>query len=220
VKKIIAFDLDDTLYDEIFFVKSGFNAVNNFLRNQFNYNEFYDHAWDLFLKNEEKIFDKVIKESNIEYSKVIINKMIEIYRNHKPKIHLYEDAEWALNYLYKKFDLILISDGYLDTQKNKFKALNLEKYFKKKYFTDEWGTHNWKPNQFIFQKAQFDFNKDPSMFTYVADNPEKDFVGTNATGWNSIYIKRENGVYSKKKFPPNGLPDTTILSLFEIKKFF
>ena len=36
---ILVFDLDDTLYDEITFVYSGFSAVSKYLSLQFNLNE-------------------------------------------------------------------------------------------------------------------------------------------------------------------------------------
>ena len=36
---ILVFDLDDTLYDEIAFVYSGFSAVSKYLSLQFNLNE-------------------------------------------------------------------------------------------------------------------------------------------------------------------------------------
>ena len=62
--KAILFDLDDTLYLEKDFVKSGFKSVASFIQNDNGINEevVYDRLWSIFNSGErEKIFDKISK---------------------------------------------------------------------------------------------------------------------------------------------------------------
>ena len=104
------------------------------------------------------------------------------------------------------------------TQQNKVESLNIDEYFEKYYYTDKWGKNYWKPNTFVFEKVQNDFISTDSNFVYISDNPEKDFIAPNKLNWNSIYIKREVGVYKGAKIPFNGEPKHIISSLFELKK--
>ena len=54
--KAILFDLDDTLYLEKDFVKSGFKAVASFIQNDNGINEevVYDRLWSIFNGGERK----------------------------------------------------------------------------------------------------------------------------------------------------------------------
>jgi FMN phosphatase YigB (HAD superfamily) len=56
---VIVFDLDDTLYDEIDFVKSGFREISKYLGDE----KYFNFMWEEFLKNGSgKIFDKLIND--------------------------------------------------------------------------------------------------------------------------------------------------------------
>jgi len=44
----IVLDLDDTLYLERDYVRSGFKAVDQWLRMHKSFNDFYEEAWRLF----------------------------------------------------------------------------------------------------------------------------------------------------------------------------
>ena len=61
---IIIFDLDDTLYPEISYVKSGFLAVSNYLSLKYGFDE--SQTYSFFLKTlrkdgREGIFNKFLK---------------------------------------------------------------------------------------------------------------------------------------------------------------
>ena len=91
---ILIFDLDDTLYPEITYVKSGFLAVSDFIFKKFDLDK--DLSYKILLKilkrdGRGKIFDSFLKENNI-YSKKNVKECISIYRNHTPYINLYRDA--------------------------------------------------------------------------------------------------------------------------------
>ena len=115
---VIVFDLDDTLYDEIDFVKSGFKEVAKYLADE-KYNDF---MIDLFYKEGSgKIFDRLIKKFNLD---VNLQKLIEIYKFHYPNIFLPKESKELLDFS-KSFKTALISDGHYIMQKNKFNRLKL-----------------------------------------------------------------------------------------------
>ncbi len=96
--KLIAFDLDDTLYPEIDFVKSGFRAVAQAVEKRFHLScSFYDVLWDIFMEGERnKTFDMAIQRAGVPADSQLVQDMIIIYRTHVPAITLYPDAQEIL----------------------------------------------------------------------------------------------------------------------------
>ena len=220
--KVVVFDMDDTLFPEHQFVRSGFHAVSKYLEDNFNIRGFFDKAWKLFLEgNRGRIFNQVLDD--IQYDSdsnavdSLVSQMLNVYRLHQPEIKLFEDAQWALEHYAENFPLILLSDGYLDVQKNKATALGIKKYFKKFYFTDHWGRECWKPSSCAFEKIEDEFFVNGKECVYISDNPAKDFVAPNLLGWESIWINRKNGEYQSVDIAKSGEPKKTISSLLELK---
>jgi putative hydrolase of the HAD superfamily len=199
----IVYDLDDTLYDEIDFVKSGFREISNYLQSE----EYYYFMITEFKKSGSgKIFDKLIENYKLN---VNIQTLIEIYRFHKPNIFLREDSKDILEY-YKNHNTALISDGHYIMQQNKFFALNLEKQIKYPIFTNFY--HTKKPETKAFEMVMEKY-KD-SEYIYISDNPKKDFFAPIKLGWKSIRYKNPNGIY--KEIPSNA--DYEIDDLKKIKE--
>ena len=177
---VIVFDLDDTLYDEVDFVKSGFLEISEYLGNK----KYFEFMWNEFKENGSgKVFNKLIDEFNI---KIPLNKLIEIYRFHFPKISLPKESKELL-----KFAKIsaLITDGHYITQQNKYKALNLDIDFP--IFTDFY--HTKKPELKPFQMVMDKYPNE--KYIYISDNPKKDFFAPKELGWGTIRYKNPNGIY-------------------------
>ena len=95
---ILVFDLDDTLYEEIEFVKSGFKAVADYLHKNYSINK--EKAFSIMLQELEengrgKIFNTVLKHFNV-FSLKEVKKCLTIYRLHKPVIQLSSSGEQCL----------------------------------------------------------------------------------------------------------------------------
>jgi len=181
---VIVFDLDDTLYDEIEFVKSGFLEVSRYLGDE----KYYNFMFEEFNKNGSgKIFNKLIEEFKLEVS---INKLIEIYRFHRPNIKLPKESieilDWSKN---KK--TALISDGHYITQQNKFFALKLDRYIKYPIFTDFY--HTKKPELKPFKMVMDKYPNE--KYIYISDNPKKDFFAPKELNWITLRFKNKNGIY-------------------------
>lgn len=191
--RAISFDLDDTLYDEIQFVKGGFKAVSSYIskNNNISQGTVYQRLTDVLEKQGRGyIFDIVLRELNL-YRKELIPKLIEIYRTHKPNISLYPEVRTVLTILRKKgYKLGLITDGNVQVQQSKASALDIEDFFDCMIFSDEYGVENQKPNPLPYKKTLDNLAVGPAELIYVGDNPHKDFVGAKKLGMYAIRVMR------------------------------
>ncbi|MCD6231216.1 HAD hydrolase-like protein, partial [Candidatus Aerophobetes bacterium] len=102
--RAILFDLDDTLYDEMQFVKGGFKAVSLYIsrNNNISQNAVYQLLLDVLEKyGRGHTFDIGLKKLGL-YSKKLIPKLVEVYRIHKPNLSLYSDVTTTLSTLIKR----------------------------------------------------------------------------------------------------------------------
>lgn len=189
MKKVIVFDLDDTLFDEYQFVKSGFFAVADYLSvvYQLNKNELFEWMWNYLEQHGRgKIFDVMLRKYNI-YSNLLLKKCISIYRLHKPSIELPQLSKQILD-MFSSYSLYLVTDGNKNVQNNKVIALNLEKYMKKCYITYRFGIQNSKPSPYCFNLIANKEKVLPKHIVYIGDNPKKDFVGIKPLGFRTIRV--------------------------------
>jgi putative hydrolase of the HAD superfamily len=186
---ILVFDLDDTLYPEIDYVKSGIYTVAKYLSEKYNLDAKeinIEMFTDLKLNGRGLIFNNILHNYNI-YSKKELNNCVSVYRKHKPKIVLYEAAEKFLD-SHQYFNKYIITDGNINVQRNKIKALGLKKYFKKTIPTYQYGINHSKPSTLCFEKIMKWENCEASDLIYIGDNPNKDFVNIKKIGIRTIRV--------------------------------
>ncbi len=188
----IIFDLDDTLYSEKEYVKSGYVAIEKEFLNIKNMSQ---KLWNAFWENKNAI-DYVLKQEGLltEENK---SKALKTYRNHIPNIHLYEGVERMLKQIGEDEKKIgLITDGRPIGQKNKIKALKLESYIKEIIITDELGGIEYrKPNPKAFELMKERLKISFEKMVYIGDNIKKDFIAPEKLGMKTIYFKNEEGLY-------------------------
>ena len=188
---VLVFDLDDTLYNELAYVGSGFNAVSAYLSSRFKLNKDIVRKRMICLLMEQgrgKVFNSVLKEYNI-FSEKEVSNCISVYRSHKPEIKLYPDA---YSFIKKKQNLpiYIVTDGNKIVQRKKIEALGLLSIIKKAIPTRNYGIKYEKPSPYVFQKI-CEFEKcDSKKVIYFGDNPLKDFVGIKPLGFKSIRLLR------------------------------
>jgi putative hydrolase of the HAD superfamily len=203
------FDLDDTLYLERHFVRSGFQAVGQWIQSRFGVDDFFSRAWQIFEKGgRHNIFDLVISELNL-MREGLINELIEVYRDHPPEISLEPDAALFLE-SHDPRDMAIITDGISNVQWSKIKTLRLERLVDRIIATDDFGKAFWKPH--IRSFVEISRGHDPTRCTYIADNPSKDFRAPEQLGWaSSIRIRRPKSLHYDKT-TPGGCMEITSLS--------
>lgn len=211
---VIVFDLDDTLYNELDFVQSGFREVSSLLAKEFKISkqDSYKSMLKKLEKGRGKIFNDVLKEYNI-YSKKMVRQCISVYRSHKPTIKMYKNAKECFKIL-KRFPVYIVTDGNKLVQKNKLKALRLEKKVKFSFITSNYGLVNSKPSPYCFFKICFLENTIPQNVIYIGDDPTKDFVKIKQNGFKTIRVL--TGKYKNMKFTKKYEANFTIKSLSEI----
>ena len=215
---IIVFDLDEVLYDEKTYVISGFRDVSEFLeKDEAIPKKIIFEYLKRRLKNcRERIFNDLLDNFRI-YSQKNLKKCISVYRTHTPKIKLYSDAKDCLKRL-KDYPLYIVTDGNKIVQKNKIKALNLEKYVKKVILTSNYGLRNSKPSTFCFQKICDMEKTSPKNLVYIGDDPHKDFVGLKRDGFKTIRLFK--GRFKDEHLSKEFEADYKIKSLKEINEKF
>lgn len=189
--KAFIFDLDDTLYPEIDFVKSGFKVVASYLGDRYGYNEKelrYKLAGILKRDGRGKIFNTLLEELDL-YSEVNLLLLIHLYRSHKPNINLYTDALPTIEKL-RNLDknLAVVTDGMAAVQRNKLVSLGLPNYFDILLCTDELGREYWKPSTISFEIVLNLLDIRPDEAVYIGDNISKDFLGPNSLGMHTIQV--------------------------------
>ena len=191
--RAILFDLDDTLYDEMQFVRGGFEAVSSYTSKNANVNQnvVYQLLLDVLEKHGRgQTFDIALKKLGL-YNKNLIPKLVEVYRTHKPKLSLYSEVRTVLSTLRKQgYKLGLITDGNVEVQRNKVEALKIKDFFDCIIFSDEYGIEKQKPNPFPYQKALKELKASARETIYVGDNPYKDFVSAKRLGIHTVRIMR------------------------------
>ncbi|KAB7708174.1 HAD-IA family hydrolase [Bacillus aerolatus] len=193
----LVFDIDDTLYQEIDYVLSGFRAVDMWLENNFDITDFYGLATDLFNSGERaNVFNKTLELLNVSFNESMISKMVSVYRAHKPEIELLDDAKWVIDNLHGSIKKGIISDGYLITQKQKVEALNLKEKFHTIILSDIYGRSNWKPSPMPYREVTKGLSCLHNECVYIGDNLKKDFVTAKKLGWLTVHVKRTTGIYS------------------------
>ncbi|OPJ60888.1 HAD family hydrolase [Clostridium oryzae] len=218
--KLIAFDLDDTLYDESTFVIGGFKAVSKYIAAKYHLNEeqLLDSCMEVLnTKGRGKIFDELCKKYNLQED---IAYLIKVYRNNEEPLKLFSDAEEVLESLKKSnYKTAIVTDGMAFVQRNKIKALKLEQLVDYIVVTDEHGAENWKPSSYAFKLLLSKFDLMGSEAVYVGDNPKKDFIGARAAGFKTIRIIREIGVHRNLFLDREHEADINMKNLTEIEHY-
>lgn len=217
-KKVVVFDLDDTLYNEIDFLKSGFHYISRRLNGCYPL-AIAENIYNTMLstyKMNGNAFDTVIEEYGLyNHPKEVLLRM---YREHKPKIQLSDGAEELLDHLkQRKVVLGLITDGRTITQNNKIEALNIGKWIETDNIIINSEESTYKPNPISYWQIMEKYG-DGFDYTYIGDNTEKDFIAPNQLGWTSICLLDNGKNIHKQNFYLQNeyLPQFKVESISEV----
>lgn len=193
--KAIVFDLDDTLYGEKEYVKSGYRAIADMLP---HINQIEEKLWQAFEQKKSAI-DEVLTSEGI-YTDELKQKCLSTYRFHQPCIHLYKGAKELLQQLRADgYKLGIITDGRPEGQRAKIKSLGLDELVDCIIVTDELGGPEYrKPNKAAFVKMREMLDVAFEQMCYIGDNVNKDFIAPKALGIRAIYFANADGLYYSK----------------------
>jgi putative hydrolase of the HAD superfamily len=192
----VVFDIDDTLYLERDYVRSGFVAVAARVRESLGFEDFLDRAWDAFQDGARgSVFDHVLGEYGIGAGTVVPD-LVEVYRRHRPDIALLPDARACLDRLRGRRILAAVTGGPVQSQRAKVEALRLHRWLAPIVFTSELGDGAEKPASRAFQLVEESVGVSGRRCAYVADNPTKDFGGPVSLGWVTVRVRRPESLHA------------------------
>ncbi|SFD73092.1 HAD family hydrolase [Flavobacterium phragmitis] len=214
--KIIVFDLDDTLYNELDYLISAYKEISEYLSetliNQISKEKIFEEMYSLY-DLKKNVFFEILEKYNIK--DITVEDLLRYYRNHIPQIKLENSVENLLNYLKEKENKLgIITDGRSVQQRNKITSLNIEKYFENIIISEEFGSE--KPDLKNFQF--FEKLYPECEYVYIGDNVKKDFFAGNLLGWTTICVLDNGKNIHKQKFnfDKEYLPNYRINNLEEV----
>ena len=205
--KHIFFDLDHTLWDfdknseytfkKIFIENKIDIDINVFLESYIPININY---WKLYRENnisKDKLRYGRLKDTfrflNMKVSTQTIYKLSDDYIIHLSSFNfLIEGTHSILKYLYKKYELHIITNGFQEVQNKKLITSEIDGYFKTVTNSEMAGVK--KPHQKIFQLA---INKARTGFDssiMIGDNLEADIQGSLNAGMEAILFNYHNDI--------------------------
>ena len=223
--KHIFFDLDHTLWH---FEKNS-SLTFKFLLNKYNididlkdflkiYMPINFSLWNLY--RDDKITKQYLRHNrlkstfeklNISIKPSVIDDISDDYVKHLPDNNfLLQDAITVLDYLFPKYTLHIITNGFTEVQNTKIKNSNLKKYFTCIIDSETVGVK--KPHSKIFQYA-FEVSKatNKNQCLMIGDNYEADVMGAINNGFKAIHLNSNN-----ESFHQNSIIIEDLISLKEI----
>lgn len=216
--KAVVFDLDDTLFPEYDYVKSGYSAVAKEIEKKYGISGAADELISLFREDKSDVFNRYLGAHGLPVTDESVGELLKVYRCHTPDIKLSEEVKNTLVELKNKgYKLGIITDGRPDGQRAKIAALGLECKVDKIIITDELGGKEYrKPNPKAFEIMARDFGITLDGMMYVGDNPNKDFVmgkyGVTTVKYNG------GGLYGDSEYLDGIVPNMIVNNISDIYK--
>ena len=190
--KLCIFDLDFTLYDELYYLRKVlvdnkliFKKDINFL----NYN--------FRITSKDIIYD-VLKKLKIKNNKNI-NYFKYRFSNLRTNIYPYSNVvELLIKLKFLNIKRCILTNGNPATQENKIKNLKLGKYFDKIVYARNFKKE--KPSSISFNYISNYFNTYGNKILFIGDSIQNDIMPANKLGMKTILIKHHN---SKKIISSN-----------------
>lgn len=222
--KHIFFDLDHTLWDydrsaqetlsEIYtqmeLSRSGL-SVKKFV------NTFYEVNSKLWVKYNDGLIDREYIKTK-RFTEIFSTSGIDALRSEEAstyflnncslKPYLMEDALTALHYLSNKYELHIITNGFLDAQNRKLNSSGITKFFKVMVTSE--CTDSRKPSPEIFEYSLNEAGAEKYESVMIGDNPRTDIQGAKEVGMKTVFYDPSG----RKK----SLADFTIQSHMELLK--
>lgn len=195
--KAVIFDLDDTLYAESSYMRSGFAAVAAHLADKLGVDSDRLRRRMVGLEREHgrgKVFDTVLSEHGA-HSQIRVRSLVLLYRTHRPDIALFPGArELLLRLRAAGLRVGLITDGQATMQRNKIAGLGIADLFDAVVCCDELGADCWKPSRVPFEVALELLGVAPAHATFVGNDPARDFEAPRALGMRTVQLRHPEAV--------------------------
>ena len=222
--KHVFFDLDHTLWD---FDKNSaltFQKIFDMHNVDVQFADFIKVYEPINLRYWKLYRDEQIDKTSLRYGRLkdafdelnyyiddeLINQLSIDYITHLGTFnHLFEGTVDLLDYLYPKYELHIITNGFEEVQLRKMTSSNINHYFKTITNSEIAGVK--KPNPIIFDHALKVANAKPDESIMIGDSYEADILGALNVGYDVIFFN-----YNNQKIEPKV---KQVRDLFQIKMY-
>lgn len=225
--RTIFIDLDDTIYDFAAASRESFEEAYTLLGYERFFNSFshflslYEpHNLELWgLYGEGKITKAELNKDRYSYPLRMVgidNQELadtfchEVLSRIPTKNKVIPGAIELLEYLYPKYDLYILSNGFKELQEHKMQTAGLRKYFKKIVLSEDIGINKPNPELFIHALQVAGASTEESIM--IGDMFDTDIVGAAGVEMDQIFYNRKG--LDKLPFRPT----YTVRNLLQIKE--
>jgi putative hydrolase of the HAD superfamily len=217
--RAVLFDLDDTLFPERDYVRSGFRAVGEWAEARVGISQALVRA-DL-----QSLFDAGFRRDAFQWwlaeknlPEGLLPEMTIAFRNQEPRISLRQEAKMILDQLQTAgMPMGLVTEGRRAVQQAKIRVLELERWIQVIVILGEEDVENWKPSILPFERALAMLSVSAAEAVYIGDNPKKDFRGGKSLGMRTVRIRYPEGMHvDEEPDSPQDAPDEDLQNLSEL----
>lgn len=206
------FDLDDTLYPEIDFLKSAYWAISGKLQ-PYAGRSLYEEML-LRYSRRENVFQWLVDTCPFAPPTLTVEWLLSEYRTHAPSIQLSAETAAFLQQVRERgIPCGLMTDGRRITQRNKLRALGLEKMFDDVIISEEFGSEKPAERNYLYFEEKYPGRE----FCFFGDNTAKDFLIPARLGWMTVCLKNTGGHIHTQNFSQSPCPDFIITSFAEVQ---
>jgi len=205
------FDLDDTLYREIDFLRSAYKHIAAKLEPALS-KSIYAEMMERY-HQKDNVFKWITTEFREHLGELDLSWLMTTYREHMPEIALSAGTKSFIEQA-RSFGIPMgiITDGRSITQRNKLRALGLLDLFVDIVISEEFGSE--KPDERNY--LHFVSNYPHRQFYYFGDNTTKDFITPLKLGWITVCVKDQGENIHKQQFVGDVLPQFVVNGFEEI----
>lgn len=226
--KHVFFDLDNTLwdfdrnssetlyelYDKYKLGDLGIRSPEHFISKYQDRNAMMWEQYRLGKIDKEtlrnKRFEFTFWDMGIEAVEKIAAQLSHDYVHAAPKRnHLFPDAFEVLEYLHKKYELHIITNGFHEAQFVKLDGTGIRKFFRNIIISEHVGFK--KPDVNIFYYAVDSAKTKAEECIMIGDGLEVDVLGAQNAGWDAVY-------FNPKRTGHNAVVTHEIAALIELKQ--
>jgi putative hydrolase of the HAD superfamily len=173
VNTVILFDLDDTLYPEADYVRSGHRAIAQTLASRTGNPTDSVYAalrYDYCKFGRAGLFDRIVAAYGLPSS--LVKELVRTYRLHTPQLSLDPRVRDLLTDLRKQHKIAVVTDGDANMQKEKVQALGLAGLVDLVVYC--WELDARKPDPGAFLHATEVLGGKPETAIIIGDDPTHD----------------------------------------------
>lgn len=188
--RALLIDLDDTLYDEASYVRSGMAAVAREVARLSGAPAPRVETMmldELARNGRGKVFDATLERLGVPPRPGLVRDLVEVYRDHRPAIALWPGVRESLRDLARDHRLAIVTDGLGLMQRRKIEALGVEALVETIVYCWELG---WpKPDPRPYLKGMESLGATPAETVVIGDNPAHDMAAARSAGLRSVRIR-------------------------------